>query len=276
VEPFAGGGGVGLALLLHGYVDRIVLNDLSEPIYAFWRGMLDEPARFIDRILSAPLTPEEWVRQRETFRSSEAKQFELGFAAFYLNRTNHSGILNGGMIGGHAQSSTFGMDARFNRQELAARVSRIARQSEKISVTRLDAADLLAQISTICADRRPFIYIDPPYYVKGRDLYYDFYKDADHGRLRDAIIALPEVIPWVVSYDNVAPIVALYDGYETLTYDLSYSVRNGRVGREIMFFSSSLTPADFIEAGIKRGRLGRLDEERRRRVDDLEVAVAEA
>ena len=237
VEPFAGGGAVGLCLLLHGYVDRIILNDLSTPIYAFWRAILDEPERFQDRILRVELTTEEWLNQRRIFQEADGDiSFDVGFATFFLNRTNHSGVLNAGMIGGLRQQSAYGLDARFNRQELAARVKRIARSRSKITALNLDAAELIGNVQTISGDRRPLLYIDPPYYRKGRDLYYDYYKPDDHRALRDVILQLQPTIPWVVSYDNEPEIVDLYRDNRAIKYNLSYSVPNGRMGNEIMFF----------------------------------------
>jgi DNA adenine methylase len=252
VEPFAGGGGVGLSLLLHGYVDRIILNDLSKPIYAFWRALLNEPDRFQERILNIELTAKEWERQRKIFQNAgEDTSFDVGFSTFFLNRTNHSGVLNGGMIGGQAQNSAYGLDARFNRLELVARIKRIARYASKITVLNLDAAELISNVTTIAEDTQPLVYIDPPYFKKGRDLYYDFFEESDHYRIRDVVTALDPSIRWVVSYDNVAEIIALYRDHEAIEYNLSYSVRNGRIGTEVMFFSKSLLPPQPTEGGLQ-------------------------
>ena len=251
VEPFAGGGGVGLSLLLHGYVERIVLNDLSAPVYAFWRALLDSPDQFREAIMSVDLTVDEWTRQRAIFQEAAGRSsFEIGFATFFLNRTNHSGVLNGGMIGGHAQNSVYGLDARFNREELAARVKRIARSRSKIEIFNLDAAHLIANVTKIAECPQPLMYIDPPYYRKGRDLYYDFYKPEDHVTLRDAVAGINPAVMWVVSYDNEPEIIDLYGGYRTLEYNLNYSVRNGRVGKEVMFFSDSIVPPALSEGGL--------------------------
>jgi DNA adenine methylase len=251
IEPFAGGGAVGLCLLLHGYVDRIFLNDLSTPIYAFWRAMLDHPDRFIERIQKVDLTTKEWLKQRQIFLDPvNGTSFEIGFATFYLNRTNHSGVLNAGMIGGHAQKSAYGLDARFNRQELAARVRRIARCRSKITVMNLDASELIANVQQISENNRPLLYIDPPYYRKGRDLYYDYYNPGDHSKLRDAIVRLDPQVLWVVSYDAEAEILALYRGFQSFRYDLSYSARNGRVGNEVMFLPKSVRTTQFAPRDV--------------------------
>lgn len=250
IEPYAGGAGVALSLLLHGYVRRIVLNDISVPIHAFWSAVLDESDRFREKILSVELSVEEWRRQREIFRNPDGvNTFELGFAAFYLNRTNRSGVLNGGIIGGFAQNSAYGIDARFNRAELAFRVARIAKVRSQISILRKDAADLLTNLSDIAAPEECFVYADPPYFKKGRDLYYDFYRPEDHELIRDSVFSLRNT-PWIVSYDNEPEIIQLFGGRRSIEYDLSYSVRNGRTGREVMFFSDDLVVPNPEDYGI--------------------------
>lgn len=252
VEPFAGGCGVGLSLLFHGYVSHVVINDLSGPIYAFWRAVVEEPDRFQEQILKVELSTEEWLKQRRVFQHSDGStDFDVGFATFYLNRTNHSGVLNAGMIGGHSQRSAYGLDARFNRAELAARINRIGRHSRNITILNLDASDLIANVQDIAGIPNPLIYIDPPYFKKGRDLYYDFYRPDDHKKLRDSIVEIDPVIRWVVSYDNETEINELYRNYKSLQYNLNYSVRNGRVGNEVMFFSENLSPARLSEGGLQ-------------------------
>lgn len=240
VEPFAGGAGVALSLLCHGYVERIIINDLSLPIYAFWKAALDEPEEFVQRIANVQLTVAEWALQKECFKTAHSPTFELGFAAFYLNRTNHSGVLNGGIIGGVEQSSSYGIEARFNRLELAARIQRLARFRDEIEILNMDAGELIGTLPERCNPTNTLMYADPPYVQKGPDLYYSHYKLEDHKRLRDVICAASRELKWCVSYDNHPLICELYQDYRSQVYDLSYSVRNGKSGREIMFFSDNL------------------------------------
>ena len=70
------------------------------------------------------ITPAERKRQKKIYAQGlEAGTLGLGFSTFFLNRTNHSGILNGGMIGGKAQTGDWKLDARFNRSEAGADVN---------------------------------------------------------------------------------------------------------------------------------------------------------
>jgi DNA adenine methylase len=167
-----------------------------------------------------------------------ADDLELGFATFYLNRTNRSGILNGGPIGGHAQNGKWGMDARFNRPELIDRITRIARARSRIDITNLDATELLQSRSPKWPSKT-LVYLDPPYFAKGPDLYYNFYKHDDHAGVAEAVRKLKHVA-WLVSYDDVTPIHRLYSSESWLQYQIGYSARRRTQGREAMFFSSGL------------------------------------
>ena len=128
-EPYAGGAGVAIRLLLNGHVSRIHLNDSCIGVYSFWRSILAKTEEFCKRIANVPLTVPEWRRQKEIFsRPSEFNQIDVGFSMFYLNRCNRSGILSGGLIGGPKQNGKWRMDARFNREELIRRIKAIAQK----------------------------------------------------------------------------------------------------------------------------------------------------
>jgi DNA adenine methylase len=239
VEPYAGGAAVAWELLLTGRVRRVHVNDLSRPIYAFWRSVLERTDDLARLVADTPLDLETWARMKRTFSNpDESDDLALGFAMFYLNRTNRSGILNGGPIGGRAQSSAWNMDARYNRLELVSRIERIAQARRRITLTNMDAKDLL-QKHKMTWTSKTLVYLDPPYFDKGPDLYYNFYKHGDHAGVACAVRTLHGV-PWIVSYDDVGPIHALYEHESWLQYQIGYSARNRTKGREAMFFSAGL------------------------------------
>jgi DNA adenine methylase len=170
--------------------------------------------------------------------ADDADDLSLGYAMFYLNRTNRSGILNGGPIGGRAQNGTWKMDARYNRNDLISRIERIAQVRRRVTLTNIDATTLLCNYAQDWT-KRTIVYLDPPYFDKGPDLYYNSYKHGDHAGVAAAVRSL-RGIPWIVSYDDVAPIHALYDQESWLQYQIGYSARNHTNGREAMFFSEGL------------------------------------
>lgn len=240
VEPYAGGAAIAMELLFHEYVSRVHINDLSRPIYAFWKSVLCRTDHLCKLVRDTPLTLKSWDRQKKVFTNqNDSDELALGFATFFLNRTNRSGILNGGVIGGRNQTGEWKIDARFNRDELIYRIEAIAKMKSRIELTRLDALDFIRTQMLSWPDKT-LIYIDPPYYEKGRDLYYDFYQPDDHEEVQKFVTRELSHKRWVLSYDNVAAIRALYKGCQQITYGIGYSAHNAREGSEAIFFSDSL------------------------------------
>jgi DNA adenine methylase len=236
VEPFAGGAGAAIALLFSEVVDRIVINDLDKAVFAFWKSAIFDSERFIDAIRFTPVTVKEWRKQKEIYKDKRAKHFERGFATFYLNRTNVSGILNGGPIGGLDQTGKWKVDARYNRKGLIQRIREIAEYSSRITVTNEDGVDLAGKY---LVKKNTFIYLDPPYYEKAADLYLNFYVQRDHARLARKLNAHADA-PWLLTYDNHAEIRRLYPNRRAVNFSLSYNAYERRIGRELMILSDRL------------------------------------
>jgi len=240
VEPYAGGAGIALELLFHEYVSCIHINDVSKPVHAFWKCVLDHTEEFCRLVMNTPLTVSAWDRQKQILDNPGMHETtKLGFATFFLNRTNRSGILNGGVIGGRDQTGPWKMDARYNAKELVYRIEEIAKMRSRIELTNQDALKFLKS-GVSKWPKETLIYLDPPYYVKGRDLYYDFYEHKDHKRVADFIRTSADKQRWIVSYDNVPAIRELYQGSRHIVYDIGYSARSSSLGSEVMFFSDHL------------------------------------
>lgn len=240
VEPYCGGAASALELLFHEYVSRIHINDLSKPVHAFWNSVLNHTDELCRLVHDTPLSVRSWDNQKRIFANQKGHgTVEVGFATFFLNRTNRSGILNGGIIGGRDQAGRWKIDARLNREELIFRIESIAKMRDRIRLTRMDALKFL----TTKAEEwtaKTLIYLDPPYYEKGRHLYYDFYEPKDHEQIHRLLTGTLNKRRWIVSYDNVAPIRKLYKGCKRLAYTVGYSARDARDGAEIMFFSDTV------------------------------------
>jgi DNA adenine methylase len=240
VEPYAGGAAIALELLFHEYVSRVHINDISRPVWAFWRSVLDHTDELCRLVRDTRLTVRAWDRQKKIFsHPNDHDDLALGFSMFYLNRTNRSGIYNAGVIGGRNQTGRWKIDARYNAKELVQRIQSIARMRGRISLTRRDALKFLRSGIERWPERT-LIYLDPPYYEKGRDLYYDFYEPEDHADVAGLVTKKITKQRWVVSYDNVAAIRKLYQGHRRLTYGVGYSARDTRKGSEVMFFCDDL------------------------------------
>lgn len=232
---------MGLGLLYGDYVRRVHLNDLDDGVYAFWVACRDRTDELCRLVRDAKLDVDEWRRQRAIHLSSDPDPLELAFSTLYLNRTNHSGIVRGGIIGGHQQAGKWRMDARFRVEDLTRRIERIGRWASRIEIYHLDGLAFLAQI----ADRlgkHALVFLDPPYYVKGQELYANFYEPADHASLAGSVRRL--TVPWVVTYDDQPEVRALYAGCQALTYEIAYGAAARYRGREVAFFSDELEVPD--------------------------------
>lgn len=237
VEPYAGGAGVAMGLLIGGYVSKIHINDIDVGIYSFWKSILENTENFIQLIEESPITIAEWNKQKEIYkRGNDHTELEIGFATFYLNRCNRSGIITAGCIGGKEQKGSYKLDARFNKNNLISRILQIASLKDKIELYNQDT------LSLISSKKEEFnnmiLYLDPPYYVKGSSLYKNFYKHDDHGEISAVIKSVSG--HWIVSYDNVPEIIDLYSDVRNREFSINYSAGEKKKGKEVMFFSNSL------------------------------------
>lgn len=248
VEVYAGGAGIAWPLLFEEYVKYVFINDISKPVYAFWQSVLQNTEELCRLINDTPVTIQEWHRQRSMqLRPDDCSSLELGFSTFFLNRTNRSGILQAGVIGGKGQSGKWKIDARFNKKDLIQRTQRIAYYASRVRLYNLDAFDFInTTLSTL--SKKALVYLDPPYYMKGQELYENHYSHDDHVKLA-SLIPIQIKQPWIVSYDYCPQVTALYGQYRSIQYNLSYSAQERYLGSEIMFFSHSIV----IPATEQRG-----------------------
>jgi len=249
VEPYAGGAAVSLYLLLNGYVKEVTINDLDRSVYAFWYSILHHTRKFCNRVEQTEVTLENWDRCKKIQeRKEKASLFELGFSTFFLNRTNRSGIINGGMIGGRNQNGEYKIDCRFNKEELIDRVKRISKHKNQIHLYNLDALKLIKKIKKKVATGNTIFYFDPPYYLKGPSLYMDHYEKEDHKIVAREIKAIKKA-KWIVSYDNVPSIKKFYNGFKKKKYSLFHTAYRKRKSEEVLFFSNNLKN---IQVGISK------------------------
>lgn len=235
IEPFAGGAGLALSLLFNGVVEEVVINDYDKAIYSMWKAILTQTGAFIDLIRNTPVTVEEWYHQKEIYSVQNNKySLELGFATFFLNRTNRSGILKAGPIGGYQQAGNYLIDARFNKEDLIERVEKIAKYKRKIHLYNHDIRSFIKSYIPRYIDRA-FVYFDPPYYKKGKHLYKNFFVEKDHQNIHDLIVELE--CPWMITYDDAPEIREMYKEMQFWQFDLVYSVANSGLNSEILFIS---------------------------------------
>lgn len=248
LEPYAGGAGVALQLLFDGVVDSVHINDADPAIAAFWRAATLHSKLLCDLVVREPVTMDAWRHWRAVMLGqTPATEVERGFATLFMNRTNRSGILKGGVIGGQAQDGRYKVSERFIRDRLCERLERIAANASHIHVYEEDARALLVRCHGFLP-AKSLVYLDPPYYIKGEGLYRNFYEHEDHVRIAALLGSNRFRRPWIVSYDNVAEIRQMYSYARSLTYGLHYTAQRRYMGSEVMFFSKRLKAVPVADA----------------------------
>lgn len=259
VEPYSGGASVALFLLIEGFVQKITINDRDRSIYAFWHSVLNKTTQLCELIENAELSIEEWKKQKAVqSNKKKADLLELGFSTFYLNRTNRSGIINAGVMGGIEQTGNYLMDCRFNKAELIQRIKNIASHKNNIRLYKKDAVKLIDKIEQEAQNDNIVFYFDPPYYLKASTLYMNHYEDKNHKKVSDRIKSIQN-IKWIVSYDNVPQIQELYAECHKKEFSFKHTAYEIREGKEIMFFSENIEQPEIkdwnpLRFKLKRGK----------------------
>ncbi len=244
IEPYAGGAAVALNLLINGKVNNIIINDYDRSIYAFWYSVLNNTDKLCDLIENTPINLDVWNYFKNLQKDkNNIPLLELGFATFFLNRTNRSGIIKAGVIGGKNQNGNYKMDCRFPKNTLIEKIRLISQYKENIQLYNLDTIDLIDTVINEIQENT-FAFFDPPYYKKGSTLYVNYYNHHDHEKLRDRIGNIHQNHKWIVTYDNVSEISDLYSNYRNVNYSLTYTAEKKYSGSEIMIYSDNMNLND--------------------------------
>lgn len=239
IEPFAGGAGIAIRLLFENKVNKVVINDIDRSIYAVWYSILYLSDELIEKIKDTEINMDEWYKQKEIQKSkNDVSILELGFSTLFLNRTNRSGIIKAGVIGGKKQNGNYKIDCRFNKEKLIDLIVKISSNKDRIEIYNKDAKEF---IDLIKRKKKKFFFIDPPYFNKGKDLYTNFFSENDHIELAKFIKKKLSNQPLLISYDKCPQIEALYNRYNKETILLNYSVQNKKKGEELLFSNNIVT-----------------------------------
>lgn len=232
VEPYAGGAGASLQLLFSGKVAKIIINDFDKAIYSFWNVAVSDTDKLIEKIKKTPVTINEWKKQKKIYKNEASSEFDLAFATFFLNRSNRSGIIEAGPIGGFSQDGEWKIDARFNKKTLIKRLEIIKQYRSQIEVLNMDGIKLLEKIQKRKDFQKIFVFLDPPYVEKGELLYLNHYEKSNHEKLAEFLNSAPK--NWVMTYDSTKYIKDLYSNHRVKTFKIAHRAHTLKEGREVL------------------------------------------
>lgn len=248
-EPYAGSAVVGLELLQHGHIRRLILCEKDILLYAFWECVFRETDALCSRIEETDITIETWHQQncfRDMTTLGQANLLDFAFAGLFFNRTNFSGILKANPIGGLNQASQYSIDCRFNKDKIIEIVQRLSAYRDAVEVHFDDALQFMSTQNAHFLRENCFAYFDPPYYEKGAKIYRHYYTNQDHIMLAQYVRNI-RGLDWIISYDDAPFICGLYGDsgarYQPFFLDYTCAASKKRThGQELLISNLPLPP----------------------------------
>ncbi len=231
-EPFFGGGSIGLRLLQDkADLSKIWVNDFDPGVASLWTSLIRHPDQlkfWVKKFTPSVAKFDEFkneLTQNNPVLNTEKQIVEFGFKKLAIHQISYSGLgtKSGGPLGGRDQKSDYKIDCRWSPDYICKKIDALNIKFKKLSVrndccTQLDFSDLINDTKMDA-----LIYLDPPYYDKGNDLYQCGFQEKDHIRLADCLKKTKH--KWLLSYDDCKEVRDLYKwaNIEEIA-DVNYSI----------------------------------------------------
>jgi DNA adenine methylase len=245
VEPFFGGGSIGRDLLTH--INHIAINDYDFGIAAFWHSVMNSPEELCEHFNKFEPTIEDFYKFKEFFLKDSLipdvlveQKYSLSYLGFMkvaLHQISFSGlgVKSGGPLGGAEQKSKYKIDCRWNSKTIENNIWKYHNQFKKIKVFNQTCSYFSYEIfieNVLAKSKDNFIYLDPPYYEKGPELYQFSFDDEQHSELAKLLRYID--CPWLLSYDNAEEIREMYKWAEIKEIDVNCTIntKSGSTGKK--------------------------------------------
>jgi DNA adenine methylase len=162
VEPFAGGGIVGLTAAFEELAEHVVLVELDKQVAAVWQTLLNGDADWLaERILAFDLT---YDNVRSTLARDDGGVRERAFRTILKNRTFHGGIMApGASLIKHGENGK-GLKSRWYAETLASRIIAIGKIRDRFTFVCGDGIEVMREYAR---RKQAVFFIDPPYTAGG-------------------------------------------------------------------------------------------------------------
>ena len=233
-EPFFGGGSIGLSLLSR--METAWVNDKDYGIYSLWASVKDNPEELKKLINDFVPSVDEFYRIKKSLLNDKTSIVETGFNKLAIHQLSFSGLglKSGGPLGGRTQESKYKIDCRWSPESICKKIEtlHIMFQEKNIKITHDDFEPM------ITTGENALIYLDPPYFDKGADLYHHAFTAEDHERLRVSLKKAKH--DWVLSYDDCPEIRDLYDWAYIKSIDANYTIKGSTQKTELIIMKQRI------------------------------------
>jgi DNA adenine methylase len=213
VEPFAGGGIVGLTVAFEKLADRVLMVELDEHVASVWKALLGGDADWLaDRILNFKMTQESLKKE---LSNNDVSLRQTAFKTLLRNRTSHGGIMapGAGLIKNGEQGK--GINSRWYPQTLARRIYNIGKISNRIAFIHGDG---VAVIRKYVEQPDVVFFIDPPYTAAGKKAGTRLY--THNGLDHEELFSLVKTVrgDFLMTYDNAVGVRSMAErhGFEVV------------------------------------------------------------
>ena len=230
-EPFFGGGSIGIKFLEgNNNIQKVWINDKDPAICVLWHSVINEPEYLKSKVLNFIPTTESFYQFKHDLLHNESNHIDHGFKKLVIHQISYSGlgVKSGGPLGGKNQKSKYKIDCRWSPKHICKEIDKLNKLFSRFDVTCTckDFEEL------ICAPGDALLYLDPPYYIKGGDLYQFSFSTADHKKLSKLLNSTSH--KWVLSYDSHPDVYKMYECSRIETVNANYSITTSRVKEELL------------------------------------------
>jgi DNA adenine methylase len=237
-EPFAGGLAIGLEFLKQNpHIESIGINDKDVGVAALWTSVIRLPGvlkRYVRDFIPSVEAFDQYKHEllaTDVIPATDAEIALLGFKKLAIHQISYSGLgtKSGGPLGGRDQKSNYKIDCRWSPDYICKQIDKLNIFLGEFEVrnggcTSLDFEQVLAY-----QEKPAILYLDPPYYDKGGELYQCSFSTKDHQRL--ANILKKSSHQWVLSYDDCPEIRSIYEWADVKTLAVKCTI-NGTKDNE--------------------------------------------
>lgn len=218
LEPFTGGGIVGLTAVFENWVDRVTFMEKDEGVAAVWQVILNGGAADLaDRIMQFQLTPDNAraiLTAADSTPTAAQSLDSLAFATLVKNRVSHGGILANGAGLVKRGEKNKGIGSRWYPETLKKRILAIDALKHRI---RFIPGDMFNLWSHYPHTDQTLYFLDPPYLKASRRLYR--HATIDHTQLFQWAAQVQGSV--LMSYDNAAEVQCMAVAHGLRTHPIA-------------------------------------------------------